>query len=52
MSLLAFETPSSHAPASHPVHGRRHRHAEDSLVLTELNPHTSSTTATMAGRST
>jgi hypothetical protein len=39
MSLLAFETPSSSAAASPPVHGRRHRHAEDSLLLTELNPH-------------
>lgn len=38
MSLLAFETSSSHAPGAHPVHGRRHRHAEDSLLLTELNP--------------
>lgn len=39
MSLLAFGTPSGYAPASHPVHGRRHRHAEDGLLLTELNPH-------------
>ncbi len=39
MSLQAFETPSSHAPASHPVHGRRQRHPEDSLLLTELSPH-------------
>ncbi len=38
MSLLAFETPSSPARAPHPAHSRRHRHAEDSLVLTELNP--------------
>jgi hypothetical protein len=37
MSLQAFETPSSQAPASHPLHGRRH--TEDNLVLTELNPH-------------
>jgi hypothetical protein len=37
MSLQAFETPSSNAPASHPLHGRRHPHAEDSLLLTELN---------------
>ena len=39
MSLLAFETPSSHSPSSHPVHGRRQPHAEASLLLlTELNP--------------
>lgn len=38
MSLLAFETPSSHAPA-HPVYGRRARHPDDSLLLNELNPH-------------
>jgi hypothetical protein len=41
MSQQAFETASSDAPASHPVHGRRHRYAEDSyLLLTELNSHT------------
>jgi hypothetical protein len=39
MSLQAFETPSSDTPASHPILGRRHRHAEDSLLLTELNSH-------------
>jgi hypothetical protein len=39
MSFQAFETPSSHAPASTPVQGRRHWHAEDSLILTELSPH-------------
>lgn len=39
MSLLAFETPSSHASAPHPVHGRRQRHTDDSLLLNELNPH-------------
>ena len=39
MSLHAFETPTSHAAASHPVPARRQRHAEDSLLLTELNPH-------------
>jgi hypothetical protein len=39
MSLLAFETPSSRAHAPYPVQGRRHQHAEDSLRLTELNPH-------------
>lgn len=39
MSLLAFETTSGPAPASNPVHGRRQRHAEDNLLLTELNPH-------------
>jgi hypothetical protein len=38
MSLQAFETPPSNAAASHPLHGRRHQHAEDSLLLTELNP--------------
>jgi hypothetical protein len=38
MSLLAFETPISPA-SSHPVHGRRnHQHADDSLLLTELDP--------------
>lgn len=37
MSLLAFETPSSQAHSPHPDHGRRHRHAEDHLMLTELN---------------
>jgi hypothetical protein len=37
MRLQAFETPSSDTPTSHPVHGRRQRHAEDSLLLTELN---------------
>jgi hypothetical protein len=37
MSLLAFETPSSPTTASHPV--RRHRHADDNLLLNELNPH-------------
>lgn len=40
MSLQAFETPSSDTAASHPVHGRRHRHAEDSLLLTELHAQT------------
>ena len=39
MSLLAFETPSSQTSAPHPVHGRRHRRADDSLLLNELNPH-------------
>lgn len=39
MSVLAFETPSGHAPASHPVGGRRHPHAEIGLLLTELSPH-------------
>jgi len=39
MSLQAFETPSSHTQAPHAVPGRRHRHAEDSLIMTELNPH-------------
>ncbi|MDL2357845.1 MAG: hypothetical protein QFF03_21550 [Pseudomonadota bacterium] len=39
MSLLAFETPSNSASVSHPALGRRHRHAEDSLLLDELNPH-------------
>jgi hypothetical protein len=39
MSLLAFEASSSPA-SSHPVHGRRDpQHADDSLLLTELNPH-------------
>jgi hypothetical protein len=38
MSLLAFGTPSDNAPASQPVHARRDRHAEDSLLLTELHP--------------
>lgn len=37
MSLLAFETPSSTAPAPHPV--RRQNHGDDSLLLNELNPH-------------
>lgn len=37
MSLLAFETPSDEA-ASLPVQGRRQRHADDHLQLTELNP--------------
>ncbi len=37
MSLHAFETPSSDTSASHPVHGRRQRHADDSLLLTELS---------------
>lgn len=39
MSLLAFETPSSLASVSHPALGRRHRHAEENLILDELNPH-------------
>lgn len=37
MNLPAFETPSSDQPASHPLHGRRQAHADDSLLLTELN---------------
>jgi hypothetical protein len=37
MSLQAFETPSSDTAASHPGQGRRQRHPDDSLFLTELN---------------
>ena len=37
MSLLAFETPPVATAASHPVHGRRQRHGDDSLFLTELS---------------
>ena len=36
MNLQPLATPSSHASAS--VHGRRQRHPDDSLLLTELNP--------------
>ncbi len=39
MSFLAFDTPSTHARGSSPVHGRRHHRDEDRLVMTELNPH-------------
>jgi len=37
MSMQAFETPFSNTAASHSVRGRRQRHPDDSLLLTELN---------------
>ena len=37
MSMQAFEIPSSDTTASHPAQGRRQRHPDDSLFLTELN---------------
>ena len=37
MSLQTLEHPSSHASDT-PVHSRRQRHADDNLLLTELNP--------------
>ena len=40
MSLQPLEVPSSHASDTTPVHGRRQRHPDDSLLLTELNPYT------------
>ena len=40
MNLQAFETPSNITAASHPAQGRRQRHPDDSLYLTELNAQT------------
>ena len=40
MNLQTLEHPSSHASDTAPVHGRRQRHADDNLFLTELNPFT------------
>jgi hypothetical protein len=40
MSLLAFETPSSHAQTFQGAHSRRQHRQEDQLILTELNSQT------------